>query len=251
MSGHVSLVGAGPGDPGLLTRTAVARLRKADLVLYDALVDERILKIARRARRFFVGKRAGRHSLTQSEIHALMIRAARRGLRVVRLKGGDPFVLGRGGEEAIALRAAGIAFDVVPGVTSAVAAAELAGIPVTHRGLSSAFLVVSGHDVQAFADAVGQLKANGVTLVIMMGVGRRAELVAHLIDRGWALDTPVAMVAAASTERQQSWRGVLAGLAEATISGEDPAVMIVGEVAALDVTAADMFDARKKNVINS
>ena len=107
MPGHVSLVGAGPGDPGLLTRKAVARLRAADLVLYDALVDDRVLQLARRAQRFFVGKRAGRHALTQQTIHALMIRAARRGRRVVRLKGGDPFVFGRGGEEALALQRGG------------------------------------------------------------------------------------------------------------------------------------------------
>src|SRR5215468_11499513 len=112
--GHVSLVGAGPGDPGLLTRKALRRLRSADLVLYDALVDERVLAIARRAQRFFVGKRAGRHALSQQEIHAVMIRAARRGRRVVRLKGGDPFVFGRGGEEAQALQQAGIPFEVIP-----------------------------------------------------------------------------------------------------------------------------------------
>ena len=151
MKGHVSLVGAGPGDPGLLTRTAIARLRAADLVLYDALVDERILRYARRAQRFFVGKRAGRHAMTQTAIQALMIRAARRGRRVVRLKGGDPFVFGRGGEEALALQHAGVPFDVVPGVTSAIAAPASAGIPVTHRGVASAFLVVSGHDEEAFA----------------------------------------------------------------------------------------------------
>src|SRR5262245_26497657 len=137
VKGHVSLVGAGPGDPGLLTRTAVARLRAADLVLYDALVDERILKIARRAQRVFVGKRAGRHALSQEDIHSVMIRAAKRGRHVVRLKGGDPFVFGRGGEEALALQAAGVAFDIVPGVTSAFAAPAAAGIPVTHRGLSA------------------------------------------------------------------------------------------------------------------
>jgi len=173
MTGHVSLVGAGPGDPALLTRKALARLRGADLVLYDALIDERILRFARRAQRFFVGKRAGRHQLTQSAIHALMIRAARRGRQVVRLKGGDPFVFGRGGEEALALRAAGVPFDVVPGVTSAVAAPALAGIPVTHRGLASAFLVVSGHDEEAFASAIAGLEPGGMTIVALMGVGRR------------------------------------------------------------------------------
>src|SRR5439155_3706992 len=155
MSGHVSLVGAGPGDPGLLTRKAVARLRAADLVLYDALVDVRVLKFARRAQRFFVGKRAGTNrrggsrglnEVSQQAIHALMIRAARRGRRVVRLKGGDPFVFGRGGEEAQALRAAGVPFEIVPGVTSAVGVPAYAGIPVTHRGVASSFAVITGHE---------------------------------------------------------------------------------------------------------
>src|SRR4029077_1300135 len=152
--GHVSLVGAGPGDPELLTRKALLRLRRADLVLYDALVDARVLAVARRGQRFFVGKRAGRQALTQEAIHGVMIRAARRGRRVVRLKGGDPFVFGRGGEEMLALQDAGVAFDVVPGVTSALAAPALARIPLTHRGVSSALLVVSGHDDAVFQSAV-------------------------------------------------------------------------------------------------
>jgi uroporphyrin-III C-methyltransferase len=247
VKGFVSLVGAGPGDPGLLTRIAVARLRQADLVLYDALVDERVLKLARRARRFFVGKRAGRHALTQPEIHVLMIRAARGGRRVVRLKGGDPFVFGRGGEEALALRAAGVAFEIVPGVTSAVAAAELAGIPVTHRGMSSAFLVVSGHDEEAFAASVGQLAPNGVTLVIMMGVGRRADLAKRLMALGWSPLTPAAIVAAASLPQQQVLRGVLADFAsdDMAIAGDAPAVIVVGEVAALNLMDALTADATK------
>jgi uroporphyrin-III C-methyltransferase len=209
-------------------------------VLYDALVDERVLKLARRARRFFVGKRAGRHALTQAEIHALMIRAARRGRRVVRLKGGDPFVFGRGGEEALALRAAGVAFEIVPGVTSAVAAAELAGIPVTHRGMSSAFFVVSGHDEEAFTASIGQLAPNGVTLVIMMGVARRADLAKRLITLGWSALTPAAIVAAASRPQQQVLRGVLADFASdaTTIAGDAPAVIVVGEVAALNLVDA-------------
>src|SRR5712692_1785277 len=147
-AGHVSLVGAGPGDPGLLTRTAIGRLRAADLVLYDALIDDRILRYARKAQRFFVGKRAGRQALTQAAIHGVMIRAARRGRRVVRLKGGDPFVFGRGGEEMLALQGAGVSCDVVPGVSSAIAAPALAGIPVTHRGAAAAFHVVSGHEAR-------------------------------------------------------------------------------------------------------
>jgi uroporphyrin-III C-methyltransferase / precorrin-2 dehydrogenase / sirohydrochlorin ferrochelatase len=235
--GHVSLVGAGPGDPALLTRKAVARLRAADLVLYDALVDERVLRLARRARRFFVGKRAGRHSLTQREIHALMIRRARRGRRVVRLKGGDPFVFGRGGEEALALKAAGIPFDVVPGITSAVAAPALAGIPVTHRGLSAAVLIASGHDEAVFATTIAQLQPNSVTVVVLMGMGRRAAIAATLLARGWKNETPAAVVADASLPQQQVWRGTLAGLAggEPAVEGDGPASIVIGAVAELDL----------------
>src|SRR5471032_3129791 len=196
--GHVSLVGAGPGDHGLLTRTAIARLRAADLVLYDALVDPRILKFARRAQRFFVGKRAGRHAMAQTAIHALMIRAARRGRRVVRLKGGDPFVFGRGGEEALALQQAGVPYDVVPGISSAIAAPAAAGIPVTHRGVASAFLVVSGHEDEAFASSIAALQPNGVTVVVLMGIGRSAAIAERLIERGWSGDTPVAVIVDAS-----------------------------------------------------
>jgi uroporphyrin-III C-methyltransferase len=240
VTGHVSLVGAGPGDPALLTRAAVARLRKADLVLYDALVDEGVLGFARRARRFFVGKRAGRHALTQSEIHALMIRAARRGQRVVRLKGGDPFVFGRGGEEALALRAAGISYDVVPGVSSAVAAPEMAGIPLTHRGVSSGFLVVSGHEDDAFTTAIGQLQPGAITLVVLMGYARRAALAALLIERGWAPATPAAIVANGTRPAQQVWRGTLRGLtqpaaADNVATGDGPAMLVIGAVAALSV----------------
>src|SRR6185295_3872322 len=212
--GHVSLVGAGPGDPELLTRKALLRLRRADLVLYDALVDERVLALARRAQRFFVGKRAGRHALSQQEIHAVMIRAAKRGRYVVRLKGGDPFVFGRGGEEAQALLLAGVPFDVVPGVTSAVAAPASAGIPLTHRGLASAFFVVSGHDSHIFSEAVGALRPDAITIVILMGYRRRAALATELVDRGWNRRTPAAIVADGTLPRRQVWRGTLGELAD-------------------------------------
>jgi uroporphyrin-III C-methyltransferase/precorrin-2 dehydrogenase/sirohydrochlorin ferrochelatase len=238
--GHVSLVGAGPGDPGLLTREALARLRAADLVLYDALVSDRVVRLARRAQRFFVGKRAGRHTLSQKDIHAVMIRASRRGRRVVRLKGGDPFVFGRGGEEAIALLNAGVSFDVVPGVTSAVSAPALAGIPVTHRGVASALLVASGHDERAFAEIVNRLDPEGVTIVVLMGLKRRAALGTILIDKGWPPSTPAALIAEASLPRQQVWRGALADLAEgrAVVESDGPAMIVVGEVAALELTAS-------------
>jgi uroporphyrin-III C-methyltransferase / precorrin-2 dehydrogenase / sirohydrochlorin ferrochelatase len=212
--GHVSIVGAGPGDPALLTRKAIARLRAADLVLYDALIDDRVLRYARKAQRFFAGKRAGKHAMTQQTIHAVMIRAARRGRRVVRLKGGDPFVFGRGGEEVLALQQAGVPFEVVPGVSSAIAAPELAGIPVTHRGVSSAFLVVSGHDDEVFRSAMGSLHPNDLTLVVLMGLGRSAAIAATLVERGWSPETPAAIVMDASTAAQQVWRGTLDQLAE-------------------------------------
>ena len=237
MMGHVSLVGAGPGDPALLTRKAVARLRAADLVLYDALVDERVLRLARRAQRFFVGKRAGRHALSQTAIHALMIRAAKRGRRVVRLKGGDPFVFGRGGEEALALGAAGVPFDIVPGISSALAAPALAGIPVTHRGVASALLVVSGHDEGSFATAIGGIAPGGLTLVVLMGVARRARLASILIKQGWPPATGAALVADASRPSQQVWRSTLGDLAadRAPANPDSPAAIVVGEVARFDL----------------
>lgn len=250
--GHVSLVGAGPGDPELLTRRAVARLRKADLVLFDALVDERVLKLARHAQRFYVGKRAGRHALTQAEIHTVMIRAAARGRRVVRLKGGDPFVFGRGGEEALALREAGIPYDIVPGVSSVLAGPALAGIPVTHRGLATSLLVTTGHDEAAFATQIGSLPSAGLTLVVAMGLGRRTAIAACLRQAGWDVDTPAAIIAGASWPGQQVWRGTLAQLetggaidaapvtnvtnVTSLASGDAPALLVIGQVAALNLT---------------
>jgi len=237
--GHVSLVGAGPGDPALLTRKAIVRLRTADLVLYDALIDDRILRYARKAQRFFVGKRAGKHALTQETIHTVMIRAARRGRQVVRLKGGDPFVFGRGGEEMRALEAAGVPVDVVPGVTSALAAPALAGIPVTHRGLSSAFVVVSGHDEEMFLASLGPLQPNSVTVVVLMGLGRSAVLASALIDRGWRQSTPSAVIVSASLPEQQVWRGTLGDLAADTVDMKTngPGTIVIGDVVALAAEA--------------
>ena len=201
MNGFVSLVGAGPGDPSLLTRAAVQRLRRAELVMYDALVSPETVAIARRARRFSVGKRAGRPSMAQDTIHRLMIRAARRGMRVVRLKGGDPFVFGRGGEEALALRAAGVPFEVIPGVSSAVAAPALSGIPVTHRGLTSAFTVVSGHARSSYEPVFDAVRPGTMTLVVMMGTGAQADIASALLARGWLPSTPAAIIYAACSGR--------------------------------------------------
>ena len=171
-SGSVALVGAGPGDPGLWTVRAVRVLEDADLVLYDALVDVNALRRATKAQCFCVGKRARRDSVPQDTINRLMIRAAKQGKRVVRLKGGDPFVFGRGGEEALALAMAGIACEIVPGVTTAVAAPELAGIPVTHRGIASGFLVLAGHTSEAVDNTLQSVRPNSVSIVMLMSIGR-------------------------------------------------------------------------------
>jgi len=233
--GFVSLVGAGPGDPGLLTVRALERLRSADLVLYDALVPPEVLALAPRAHRFFVGKRARRKSVEQETIHRLMIRAARRGKQVVRLKCGDPVVLGRGGEEALALAEAGISFELVPGVTSAIAAPELAGIPVTHRGLASGFAVISGHAETAWEPLVSSLSPHALTLVVLMGVATRARLAEALLARGWRPTTPVAVLYGASTAKHREWVGTLEALRVPTEpEGEDaPGTLVIGEVVSL------------------
>ncbi|HVZ21052.1 MAG TPA: uroporphyrinogen-III C-methyltransferase [Vicinamibacterales bacterium] len=228
--GFVSLVGAGPGDPDLWTVRALDRVRQADLVLYDALVDANALRRATAASCFCVGKRAGRASVRQETIHRLMIRAARRGKRVVRLKGGDPFVFGRGGEEAMALASAGIPFEVVPGVTSAVAAAEIAGIPVTHRGVASAFLVLAGRTGDALAEPLDGVRPNGVTLVVMMGLAVREELASALTARGWSPETASAIVCGASTADEWTWTGRLADLGSAEPPAGAAGVLVIGDV---------------------
>jgi uroporphyrin-III C-methyltransferase / precorrin-2 dehydrogenase / sirohydrochlorin ferrochelatase len=233
-AGFVSLVGAGPGDPQLLTLAAYDRLQRAELVLYDALVSSDVLALAPRAQRFYVGKRAGRASMSQETINRLLIRAACRGRRVVRLKAGDPFVFGRGGEEALALDAAGIAFEVVPGVSAAVAAPALAGIPVTHRGVASAFVTVSGHDERAWAPVLEALPPHSATIVVLMGLRSRDDIASRLIARGWDIATPAAVLVAASTAGAQTWMGSLGELAQAgpaTAPDSDGAgTVIVGEV---------------------
>lgn len=233
MSGFVSLVGAGPGDPELLTLRALDRLRRADLVLDDALVDDQLLALAPQARRFFVGKRAGRHSIEQADINRLLVRAARAGKRVVRLKCGDPFVLGRGGEEALALETAGIAYEVVPGVSSAIAAPALAGIPVTHRGAASAFAVLSGHAEAAFGPTLDGIAPDTLSLVVLMGIKTRAAIAGRLIARGWSPTTPAAIVWGASHAGSERWLGTLAELGGVPVATELPGVLVIGRVVAL------------------
>jgi uroporphyrin-III C-methyltransferase/precorrin-2 dehydrogenase/sirohydrochlorin ferrochelatase len=227
---QVALVGAGPGDPELWTQRAVAYLQQADLVLYDALVDATALRRFTRAQCFCVGKRSGRESVRQETIHRLMIRAARQGKRVVRLKGGDPFVFGRGAEEAMALAEAGIPFEVVPGVSTAIAAPALAGIPVTHRGAASAFLVLSGHATEAFDNALEAAQPNAVSLVVLMGIGTRAELAARLTARSWNPETPAAIVCGASTPDEWIWTGTIAELGTIEPPAGVAGVVVVGDV---------------------
>jgi uroporphyrin-III C-methyltransferase len=235
MSGFVSLVGAGPGDPDLLTRRALDRLEHADVVLYDALVSPDAVAIAARAQRFCVGKRHGRRSIRQETIHRLMIGAARRGRRVVRLKCGDPFVLGRGGEEALALAAAGVPYEIVPGLSAATAAPALAGIPVTHRGLVSGFVVVSGHSEAAWRPLLDALPPGEVTVVILMGLAWRAALADALMRRGWPPSTPAAVLLNVSHPDACTWTGRLAdlGAMEPGGHGEAAGTIVVGSVVAL------------------
>ncbi|MBI2168067.1 MAG: uroporphyrinogen-III C-methyltransferase [Actinobacteria bacterium] len=234
----VYLVGAGPGDPGLLTVRGRELLSRADVVVYDRLASPRLLDLApESAERIDVGKAPDRASLGQAEINTLLVERGRGADTVVRLKGGDPFVFGRGGEEAEALAAAGIPFEVVPGVTSAVAAAAYAGIPVTHRGVSTHVTVVTGHEDPAKGETTvdwAALAAAGGTLVILMGAGRLGEITAGLLAGGLPADTPATAVRWGTTPRQQTVRAALGTIADAAI--EAPAAVIVGDVAALDLS---------------
>jgi uroporphyrin-III C-methyltransferase / precorrin-2 dehydrogenase / sirohydrochlorin ferrochelatase len=197
-----------------------------------------MLMLAPRAQRFYVGKRAGRHSIDQEGIHTLMIRGARRGLRVVRLKCGDPFVLGRGSEETAVLEAAGIPYEVVPGVSSAIAAPALAGIPVTHRGLAAGFAVVSGHAESAFGPILDGITPGSLTIVVLMGFATRAAIAARRIARGWSETTPAAIVCGGSHPEAVTWLGELRSLGDSSFHTELPAIVVIGDVVSLARTAA-------------
>ena len=240
--GLVSLVGAGPGHPDHLTQKAAARLREADLVVHDALVSREVLAIARNADIVCVGKRGGARQTAQTAIDQLLVDASRQGRRVVRLKGGDPFVFGRGGEEALALAAAGIPFEVVPGLTTAIAAPGLAGIPVTHRGTSSGFVVITASDQGACDATIDALPPGLLTLVVMMSVRSRAALADRLIARGWPRDTPSALVAGAATPQMWVWKGSLdqlAGVTPPSGGADAPGTIVIGAVTALPIALFD------------
>ena len=232
----VHLVGAGPGDPGLMTARAVELIAAADIIYYDRLIPAGALDGARAdAELVYVGKQPGVSGMSQTEINERLVNSGREGLRVVRLKGGDPFLFGRGSEEASALGEAGVRFDVVPGVTAGIAAAAYAGIPATHRGSASAVAFVTGHEDPEKPETAldwDALAAFPGTLAFYMGVGRLAENAAALIDAGRPDEEPVAVIERGTTPRQRVVTGTLASVPElAAAAGiESPALVVVGEV---------------------
>jgi uroporphyrinogen III methyltransferase/synthase len=236
--GGVAMVGAGPGDPRLITVRGLELLRHADVVVYDRLVNPKLLEEARPdARLVFAGKACGAHALPQHEINALLIAEARRGHRVVRLKGGDAFVFGRGGEEALALAEADIPFEIVPGVTSAVAVPAAAGIPLTHRGVASSFAVVTGHQDPGGASRVDWSGLAGAvdTLVVLMGLANLSTIARDLIAHGRDPETPAALIERGTMEAQRTVTTTLAGLPEAAATAglESPVVVVIGNVVSL------------------
>jgi uroporphyrinogen III methyltransferase / synthase len=231
------LVGAGPGDPGLLTARALELIARADVILHDRLIPHEALAGARAdAEIVDVGKVGGGEQVPQAETTRLLVEHASAGRCVVRLKGGDPFVFGRGGEEALALAAAGVPFEVVPGVSSLAAVPAAAGIPLTHRGVSSQVTIVSGHDPRAL-DLPALARMQG-TLVVFMGLASLREIAAGLIRHGRAADTPGAVIASGTLPEQRTVVAPLAELADAAAGLEAPALVVVGEVVALAGTLA-------------
>lgn len=242
LSGSVVLLGAGPGDPGLLTLRGLRALNEADVILHDRLVSAEVLALARRdAERIEVAKQAGNHHTTQSQIHALMLEHAAAGRRVVRLKGGDPFIFGRGGEELEFLRGHGIPYEVVPGITAALACAAYAGVPLTHRDHAQSVRLVTAH-CQGSVDTLdwAALAQERQTLAVYMGTSELPVLQRQLIAHGRAGSTPFALVENGSRPEQRVITGTLSSLAESAGAHEvrSPALLIIGEVAALATSLA-------------
>ena len=233
-SGIVYLVGAGPGDPDLISVRGLRLIRSADVLVYDRLVHPDLVQEAPvDAERIFVGKSPGHHVFQQEVINDILVDRAQRGLRVVRLKGGDPFVFGRGGEECLVLKKAEIPFEVVPGISSAISVPAYAGIPVTHRTLSPMFTVVTGHRCDVAEEADWTALARGGTLVILMGLARLPHIAARLVAGGRASSTPVAVIRAGSTPEQEVVEGTLADIAARSRHLTSPAIIVVGDVVRL------------------
>jgi uroporphyrin-III C-methyltransferase/precorrin-2 dehydrogenase/sirohydrochlorin ferrochelatase len=234
--GHVVLVGGGPGEKDLLTLRARRELAAADVVVVDRLAPVAVLdELGPDVLVIDVGKTPGRHPVSQHEINQLLVEHAQAGRRVVRLKGGDPYVLGRGGEEAAACREAGVSVEVVPGVTSAFAVPAAAGIPVTHRGLARQVTVLSGHDALDGSDAADwrALASDGGTLVILMGVAALPRICAGLLAAGMDASTPVAVIEKGWSPEQRVTRGTVQDIVERARNARSPAVIVIGAVAAL------------------
>lgn len=230
--GFVTIVGAGPGAPDLMTVGGLRALQRADLVLYDRLVNAALLDEATHAQLIYVGKAPGHHAYTQAEINEALVDGARQGKQVVRLKGGDPFVFGRGGEECQALARAGIPFKVVPGISSALAGPAYAGIPVTHRNVATSFTVITAHTAGSDGIDWAALPRSG-TLVILMGVAHLPQIAQQLITHGRAVSTPAAVIHQATTDAQQMVTGTLVDIAQRAQHLPSPAVIVVGEVVRL------------------
>ena len=232
--GIVYIVGGGPGDPGLITVKGLECLRRADVVLYDRLIAQELLSETPSDTELIdVGKEPKRHRRSQEEINSLLIEKARHGKVVVRLKGGDPFVFGRGGEECLALAEAGIPFVVVPGVSSSIAVPAYAGIPVTQRGVTTAFTVVAGHTGGSDSTIDWEAISKIGTVIFLMGVEHLAEIVEKLAAYGRAADTPVALIQEGTTPNQRVVTGTLADIVEKSRDVRPPAVFVVGEVVRL------------------
>jgi uroporphyrin-III C-methyltransferase/precorrin-2 dehydrogenase/sirohydrochlorin ferrochelatase len=232
--GEVVLVGAGPGDAGLLTLKGLQQIQQADIVVYDRLVSDDIMNLVRRdADRVFVGKRAGYHCVPQEEINQILLREAQKGKRVVRLKGGDPFIFGRGGEELETLCQAGIPFSVVPGITAASGCSAYAGIPLTHRDYAQSVRLVTGHLKTGGELDWQNLAAEKQTLVFYMGLNQAAAIQQKLLEHGMPSDMPVAIVENGTAIKQRVVDGALTELAALATQMESPALIIVGRVVAL------------------
>jgi uroporphyrin-III C-methyltransferase len=236
-SGWVWLVGAGPGDPSLLTIGALHALREADTVVHDALVDDRILALANPgAELIYAGKRGGKPSAKQPDISARLVTLARAGRKVLRLKGGDPFLFGRGGEEALALVGADIPFRVIPGITAAIGGLAYAGIPMTHRATATAVTFITGHNLSGAVpdDLDWAALANGAqVLIFYMALKHIDEIVNRLMEGGLRPESPAALIAHATTERQQIVETTLTGAKQAAVGMSPPALFVVGEVVRL------------------
>ena len=246
----IYLVGSGPGDPGLFTIKGVRCMEEADAVVYDRLAPEALLKHAKpEAESIYVGKRPGNPTMSQGEINDLLVELGRAGKTVVRLKGGDPYIFGRGGEEALALVEAGLPFEVVPGVTSGVAAPAYAGIPVTHRNVSTSVVFVTGHEdpTKGRSDVDWARIAKGAdTLVLYMGVGRLKEISTELVAAGRSPETPVACVRWGTISEQRTVTGTLEDIAERVAEADlkPPAITVVGDVVALREAGLDWYERR-------